>query len=83
MRKVFELGGVVAAAVLIAFGITAIVMGVNGRSTVKLEPQAGGDRRHAGHDPDGDQGGGKESRPEHRQPLDSENVGSREDDHER
>ncbi|MGB2875396.1 MAG: hypothetical protein WBB76_07980 [Gaiellaceae bacterium] len=34
MRKVFELGGVVAAAVLIAFGITAIVMGVNGRSTV-------------------------------------------------
>jgi hypothetical protein len=34
MRKVFELGGVVAAAVLIAFGIAAIVMGFNGRSTV-------------------------------------------------
>jgi hypothetical protein len=34
MRKVFELGGVIAAVVLIAFGITAIVMGVNGRSTV-------------------------------------------------
>lgn len=34
MRKVFELGGVLAAAVLIAFGIAAIVMGVNGRSTV-------------------------------------------------
>jgi hypothetical protein len=34
MRKVFELGGVLAAAVLIAFGITAIVMGVNGHSTV-------------------------------------------------
>src|SRR6266550_5111 len=34
MRKVFEIGGVVAAAVLIAFGITAIVMGFNGRSTV-------------------------------------------------
>jgi hypothetical protein len=34
MRKVFELGGVVAAVVLIAFGIAAIVMGVNGRSTV-------------------------------------------------
>jgi hypothetical protein len=34
MRKVFEIGGVVAAAVLIAFGIVAIVMGVNGRSTV-------------------------------------------------
>jgi hypothetical protein len=34
MRKAFEIGGVVAAAVLIAFGVTAIVMGVNGRSTV-------------------------------------------------
>jgi hypothetical protein len=34
MRKFFEIGGVVAAAVLIAFGIAAIVMGVNGRSTV-------------------------------------------------
>ena len=34
MRKVFEIGGVVAAAVLIAFGITAIVMGFNGRSTI-------------------------------------------------
>jgi hypothetical protein len=34
MRKLFEIGGVVAAAVLIAFGITAIIMGFNGRSTV-------------------------------------------------
>jgi len=34
MRKIFEIGGMVAAAVLIAFGIVAIVMGVNGRSTV-------------------------------------------------
>ncbi len=34
MRKLFELGGLVAAAVLIAFGIAAIVMGVNGRDTV-------------------------------------------------
>ncbi len=34
MRKVFEFGGLVAAAVLIAFGVTAIVMGFNGRSTV-------------------------------------------------
>lgn len=34
MRKVFEIGGVVAAAVLIAFGIAAVVMGVNGRNTV-------------------------------------------------
>jgi hypothetical protein len=35
MRKLFEIGGVVAAAVLVAFGIVAIVMGVNGRSTVR------------------------------------------------
>jgi hypothetical protein len=34
MRKFLEIGGVVAAAVLIAFGIAAIVMGFNGRSTV-------------------------------------------------
>jgi hypothetical protein len=35
MRKFFEIGGLVAAVVLIAFGVTAIVMGVNGRSTVQ------------------------------------------------
>jgi hypothetical protein len=34
MRKLFEFGGLVAAAVLIAFGVAAIVMGFNGRSTV-------------------------------------------------
>ena len=34
MRRAFEIGGVIAAAVLIAFGIAAIVMGVGGRSTV-------------------------------------------------
>ncbi len=37
MRKLFEIGGFVAAAVLIAFGIVAIVMGVNGRNTVGTE----------------------------------------------
>jgi hypothetical protein len=35
MRKLFQIGGFVSAAVLIAFGIGAIVMGVNGRSTVQ------------------------------------------------
>ena len=35
MRKFFEFGGVVAAAVLVAFGIAAIVMGINGRDTVR------------------------------------------------
>jgi F0F1-type ATP synthase membrane subunit c/vacuolar-type H+-ATPase subunit K len=34
MRKVFEIGGLVAAVVLIGFGVAAIVMGFNGRSTV-------------------------------------------------
>ncbi len=34
MRKAFEIGGVVAAVVLIAFGITTIIMGFNARSTV-------------------------------------------------
>ena len=35
MRKLFHIGGFVAAAVLIAFGVAAIVMGVNGRNTVQ------------------------------------------------
>jgi hypothetical protein len=34
MRKALEIGGFIAAAVLIAFGVAAIVMGVNGRNTV-------------------------------------------------
>jgi hypothetical protein len=34
MRRVFEIGGLVAAAILVAFGIAAIVLGSNGRSTV-------------------------------------------------
>ena len=33
-RKLFEYGGLVAGIVLVAFGIAAIVLGVNGRSTV-------------------------------------------------
>jgi hypothetical protein len=35
MRKLLEIGGVLAAVVLVAFGVAAIVMGVNGRSTVQ------------------------------------------------
>jgi hypothetical protein len=35
MRKALEIGGLVAAVVLVAFGIGAIVMGVEGRSTVR------------------------------------------------
>lgn len=34
MRKAFEIGGLLAAAVLIVFGAVAIAMGVNGRNTV-------------------------------------------------
>jgi hypothetical protein len=41
MRRGFEVGGVIAAVVLIAFGIAAIVMGADGKSTVvdELERQ--------------------------------------------
>jgi hypothetical protein len=35
MRKFFEIGGLVAAVVLIGFGVVAIAMGVSGRSTVQ------------------------------------------------
>jgi hypothetical protein len=34
MRKMFEIGGFIAAAVLVVLGVVAIVMGVNGRDTV-------------------------------------------------
>jgi hypothetical protein len=34
MRKLFEIGGLVAGLVLVVFGVVAIVMGVNGQSTV-------------------------------------------------
>ena len=63
MRKVFEIGGVVAAAVLIAFGIVAIVMGFNGRSTVTDSLKQGADRRLARHDAGGHQGRGEGCRP--------------------
>ena len=51
MRKALEIGGFIAAALLIAFGVAAIVMGVNGRSTVQDSLQIGADRRLRGHDP--------------------------------
>ena len=35
MRRAFEIGGIFAAVVMIAFGTAAIVMGANGRSTVQ------------------------------------------------
>jgi len=34
MKKIFEFGGVAAGVVLIAFGIAAIVLGINGKNTV-------------------------------------------------
>ena len=39
-RKLFELGGIFAAVILIAFGIAAIVMGTNGRNTVRSNLKA-------------------------------------------
>jgi hypothetical protein len=35
MRKLFEIGGIAATAVLVVFGVAAIAMGVNGRGTVR------------------------------------------------
>jgi len=35
MRKLFEIGGLVAAFILVTFGVVAISMGFNGRSTVR------------------------------------------------
>jgi hypothetical protein len=35
MRKAFEIGGIVAGIVLVAFGVAAIFMGVNGRNEVR------------------------------------------------
>ena len=37
MRKVFEIGGLAAGAILVAFGVVAIVMGVNGGNTVNSQ----------------------------------------------
>lgn len=37
MRKLFEIGGLIAAVVLVAFGAVAIVMSIDGRSTVGSE----------------------------------------------
>lgn len=37
MRRYFEIGGLIAAVVLVAFGAVAIVMSINGRSTVGNE----------------------------------------------
>ena len=35
LRKLFEIGGIIAGVVLIAFGAVAIYMGVDGRATVR------------------------------------------------
>jgi hypothetical protein len=37
MKRIFEFGGVAAGVVLVAFGIAAIVLGINGRNTVGSE----------------------------------------------
>ncbi len=39
MRKAFEIGGIVAAIVLVVFGVVAIAMGVQGRNTVNSSLQ--------------------------------------------
>ena len=63
MRKWFEYGGAVAAIVLIVFGVVAIVMGVNGRNTVRDSLKQEADRRNSRHEQDGNRGRGQEGRP--------------------
>jgi hypothetical protein len=36
-KRIFEFGGYIAAAILIAFGVASIVMGVNGRNEVRTD----------------------------------------------
>ena len=56
MRKFLELGGFIAGALLIVFGVVVIALGVSGRSTVQSslgQEQIVGSARH---DPGADQG---------------------------
>ena len=50
MKKVLEIGGFIAGAVLIVFGVAVIVLGVNGRSTVNSSLKQRADRRLGRHD---------------------------------
>ena len=43
MRKLFDIGGLIAGVVLIIFGVAAIAMGFDGRSTVRDSLKAGAD----------------------------------------
>ena len=63
MKKFLEIGGFIAGAVLIIFGVAVIALGVNGRSTVNSSLKPGEDRRHVRHDAGRHQGGGREGRP--------------------
>ena len=49
MRRLLEIGGIAAGAVLIAFGIGSLVLSVQGKSTVKVSLKQ--DRRLARHEP--------------------------------
>ena len=65
MRRWLQYGGFAAGVVLIVFGVVAIAMGANGRSTVRDNLRAGADRRLARHDARGHQGrGGQGRRPQ-------------------
>ena len=48
MRKLFEIGGIIAGLVLVIFGAAAIYMGVDGRATVRDSLKAGADHLRRG-----------------------------------
>ena len=54
MKKVFEFGGYAAAVLLVAFGIAALVLGINGRNEVRTDVKRELHRRLARHEQDRD-----------------------------
>jgi hypothetical protein len=66
MRRVFEIGGIVAGVVLIAFGIGSLVLAAQGKSTVKdslkLEKIVGSPDMTPGCDRCRGEGGGRDRR---------------------
>ena len=83
MRKRFEIGGFIAAAVLIAFGIGAIGMGLNARSTVNNTLSQEQIVGTPGHDADGDHGRGQAGRAERGRPQLPDHVRRRTGDQQR
>ena len=62
-KRIFQWGGVAASVMLMAFGVGALVIGIQGRCEVRDKVAAGAHRRHARHDARADQEGGTGGEP--------------------